>query len=331
MHESVGVIDVSTLGKILVEGPDAGGAARPPLPEPLRRPPAGPDPLRRADHRRRPDHGRRDGRPARRRALLRHDDLDRLRRRLRVVRVVERRLGLRRRDRQRHRRARGRQRRRARGRARRSARLTDADVSNEAFRYLDAREIRVAGVPCLALRIGFVGELGYELHCAASRRRAPLGRVRRRRRAAVRARAAARASPREGARDRRPGHRLGVEPALCRDAVDRSSSTRTTSSASGLPSSCRSAACASGSSASRCRRRACRSRARRSSRRPPGGPRDERALERASRTGDRPRLGRAGPAPTRGRRSRSGSTARCTPRTVTLAPFYDPEGALLRS
>jgi sarcosine oxidase subunit alpha len=48
------------------------------------------------------------------------------------------------------------------------ARLTDADVSNEAFKYLDAKEIRVAGVPCLALRIGFVGELGYELHCAAS-------------------------------------------------------------------------------------------------------------------------------------------------------------------
>jgi sarcosine oxidase, subunit alpha len=48
------------------------------------------------------------------------------------------------------------------------ARLTEADVANEAFKYLDAKEIRVAGVPCLALRIGFVGELGYELHCAAS-------------------------------------------------------------------------------------------------------------------------------------------------------------------
>ncbi|HZO50832.1 MAG TPA: 2Fe-2S iron-sulfur cluster-binding protein [Gaiellaceae bacterium] len=47
------------------------------------------------------------------------------------------------------------------------ASLTDADVSNEALRYLDARELRVAGVPCLALRIGFVGELGYELHCSA--------------------------------------------------------------------------------------------------------------------------------------------------------------------
>ena len=46
-------------------------------------------------------------------------------------------------------------------------RLTDADVSNEGLSYLDAKEIVVAGVPCLALRIGFVGELGYELHCAA--------------------------------------------------------------------------------------------------------------------------------------------------------------------
>src|SRR5205823_2842885 len=46
--------------------------------------------------------------------------------------------------------------------------LTEADVSADAFKYLDAKELRVAGVPCLALRIGFVGELGYELHCAAS-------------------------------------------------------------------------------------------------------------------------------------------------------------------
>jgi len=43
-------------------------------------------------------------------------------------------------------------------------RLTEADVSAEAFKYLDAHEIDVAGVPTLALRIGFVGELGYELH-----------------------------------------------------------------------------------------------------------------------------------------------------------------------
>ncbi|MBA2642916.1 MAG: (2Fe-2S)-binding protein, partial [Actinobacteria bacterium] len=43
-------------------------------------------------------------------------------------------------------------------------RLTEADVSAEELRYLDAKQIVVAGVPCLALRIGFVGELGYELH-----------------------------------------------------------------------------------------------------------------------------------------------------------------------
>jgi sarcosine oxidase subunit alpha len=43
-------------------------------------------------------------------------------------------------------------------------RLTEADLSGDEFRYLDAREIVVAGVPTLALRIGFVGELGYELH-----------------------------------------------------------------------------------------------------------------------------------------------------------------------
>ena len=48
------------------------------------------------------------------------------------------------------------------------ASLTGDDVSNEAFKYLDAREVQVAGVACLALRIGFVGELGYELHCPAS-------------------------------------------------------------------------------------------------------------------------------------------------------------------
>ena len=46
-------------------------------------------------------------------------------------------------------------------------RLTEADVSNDGIAYLDAKEAHVAGVPCLILRIGFVGELGYELHVAA--------------------------------------------------------------------------------------------------------------------------------------------------------------------
>ena len=46
-------------------------------------------------------------------------------------------------------------------------RLTDLDVSNEALKYLDARRAVVAGVPALILRIGFVGELGYEVHFAS--------------------------------------------------------------------------------------------------------------------------------------------------------------------
>ena len=43
--------------------------------------------------------------------------------------------------------------------------LTDLDCSNDSFAYLDGKRAHVAGVPCLLLRIGFVGELGYELHC----------------------------------------------------------------------------------------------------------------------------------------------------------------------
>ncbi len=46
--------------------------------------------------------------------------------------------------------------------------LTDADCSPEAFAYLDARQARVAGVQALLMRIGFVGELGYEIHFPAA-------------------------------------------------------------------------------------------------------------------------------------------------------------------
>ena len=48
------------------------------------------------------------------------------------------------------------------------AELTDRDCSNDAFSYLDGKRAHVAGVPCLILRIGFVGELGYEIHCPAT-------------------------------------------------------------------------------------------------------------------------------------------------------------------
>jgi sarcosine oxidase, subunit alpha len=46
--------------------------------------------------------------------------------------------------------------------------LTDLDCSAEAFTYLDGKQAEVAGVPCLILRIGFVGEVGYEIHCPAA-------------------------------------------------------------------------------------------------------------------------------------------------------------------
>ena len=46
--------------------------------------------------------------------------------------------------------------------------LTDLDLANEAFPYLGARHARIAGVPCLVLRIGFVGELGFEIHHPAA-------------------------------------------------------------------------------------------------------------------------------------------------------------------
>jgi sarcosine oxidase, subunit alpha len=42
--------------------------------------------------------------------------------------------------------------------------MCDLDVSAESFAYLDAKQGKVAGVDALLLRIGFVGEVGYEIH-----------------------------------------------------------------------------------------------------------------------------------------------------------------------
>ena len=44
------------------------------------------------------------------------------------------------------------------------ASLTDADVSGAAMPYMTATRMAVADVPSLVLRIGFVGEMGYEIH-----------------------------------------------------------------------------------------------------------------------------------------------------------------------
>ena len=42
--------------------------------------------------------------------------------------------------------------------------LTDADLGNADFPWLSAREIEIAGIPTRALRVSYVGELGWELH-----------------------------------------------------------------------------------------------------------------------------------------------------------------------
>jgi dimethylglycine oxidase len=47
------------------------------------------------------------------------------------------------------------------------ASVTDADVSNEAFGYFRARELWIGNVPITALRLSYVGELGWELYTTA--------------------------------------------------------------------------------------------------------------------------------------------------------------------
>lgn len=46
--------------------------------------------------------------------------------------------------------------------------LTSADLSAEGFGFMRSRTIEVAGVNCLAIRVSFTGDLGWELHCAQS-------------------------------------------------------------------------------------------------------------------------------------------------------------------
>ncbi|TIU44944.1 MAG: aminomethyl transferase family protein, partial [Mesorhizobium sp.] len=47
-------------------------------------------------------------------------------------------------------------------------RLTNDDLSNEAFPFMRSRQITVAGVDVVALRVSFTGDLGWELHCKAA-------------------------------------------------------------------------------------------------------------------------------------------------------------------
>ncbi len=45
--------------------------------------------------------------------------------------------------------------------------LTEADLSNEAFPWLSAQKIEIGMAPVLAMRVNYVGELGWELHIPA--------------------------------------------------------------------------------------------------------------------------------------------------------------------
>jgi len=44
------------------------------------------------------------------------------------------------------------------------SKITETDLSNNGFPWLTSKRIIVAGIPLLALRVNFVGELGWELH-----------------------------------------------------------------------------------------------------------------------------------------------------------------------
>jgi len=49
------------------------------------------------------------------------------------------------------------------------SRLTNEDLSSEAFPFMRSRRMIVAGVDVVALRVSFTGDLGWELYCAADR------------------------------------------------------------------------------------------------------------------------------------------------------------------
>jgi dimethylglycine dehydrogenase len=45
--------------------------------------------------------------------------------------------------------------------------LTNASLETADFPFMRSRMLEIAGVDCLALRVSFTGDLGWELHCAA--------------------------------------------------------------------------------------------------------------------------------------------------------------------
>ena len=160
VREGVSIGDVSTLGKLVVSGPDVVESARAALSLPRRRHQARPVALRAPAQRARPRHGRRDD-PARVRDPVRALVHVRWRGERRDVGArLDRDLGpprprpgpddVARRD-QRH---------RARSRRRSSRRAGLADPP----RFLGHVHADVAGVPCHVMRLSFTGEAAFELH-----------------------------------------------------------------------------------------------------------------------------------------------------------------------
>jgi glycine cleavage system T protein len=47
--------------------------------------------------------------------------------------------------------------------------LANESLADEDFKYMRSRELAIASVPCLALRVTYVGELGWELYCPMER------------------------------------------------------------------------------------------------------------------------------------------------------------------
>ena len=45
--------------------------------------------------------------------------------------------------------------------------LTTTSLANESFPYMTAQELSIGAVPCLATRVTYVGELGWELYCSS--------------------------------------------------------------------------------------------------------------------------------------------------------------------
>ena len=245
-------------------GPGGGGAARAAVPEPLRRPAAGPDPLRRPHDGRGPDHGRRHRRSARGRPLLRHDDLYRRGRGDRLVRVVERGLGLRRRDRERDRRARCAEPRRAAraGSARGADRVRGTSATTSSATWTRSRSksrvsraSRSASASSASSGTSSTSRARPASSCGTGSSRPAPGPS-----------GSSRSDPpaREGPRHRRPGHRLGVEPAHGQHALAAEARQgRLRRQARGRAAR-RSARSASGWSGSRWRTTSSRPRARRS-------------------------------------------------------------------